>query len=310
MSKTKSLKIGTRGSPLALAQAHEVRDLLKSAHPALAEDGAIEIVIIQTTGDMVLDRPLSELGGKGLFTKEIDEAQLDRRVDIAVHSMKDVPTWLPDGLVLTAVLPREDVRDVFISGKAASLADLPAGSLVGTASLRRQAQILARFPRLKVDVFRGNVQTRLRKLEEGRADATLLALAGLNRLGMAEVATAIIPTDQILPAVAQGAVGVTCRAEDADTRALLAPLHDAPSYQRVICERALLAELDGSCRTPIGGLAEIDGDQMALRGLIARPDGSEILETTRRGRLSDAEAMGTDAGRELKQRAGPGFFSV
>ncbi|CCQ75376.1 hydroxymethylbilane synthase [Magnetospira sp. QH-2] len=309
MSDTPLLRIGTRGSPLALAQAHEVRDLLKAAHDDLVPEGAIEIVIIQTTGDMVLDKPLSEVGGKGLFTKEIDEAQLDNRVDIAVHSMKDVPTWLPDGLILSAVLPREDVRDVFISPKAASLGDLPAGAVVGTSSLRRQAQILAKYPHLKVEIFRGNVQTRLRKLGEGVADATLLAKAGLNRLGMADVATAVLDIDDLLPAVAQGAVGITCRAEDSVTQARLVPLHDQTSADRITAERALLEVLDGSCRTPIAALAEIESDgQMFLRGLVARPDGSEVLETSRRGPISQAYDMGADAGRELKDRAGPDFF--
>ncbi|GAB6052258.1 hydroxymethylbilane synthase [Magnetospira thiophila] len=311
MSDTPLLRIGTRGSPLALAQAHEVRDLLRAAHADLDPDGAIEIVIIQTTGDMVLDRALSEVGGKGLFTKEIDEAQLDGRVDIAVHSMKDVPTWLPDGLLLSAVLRREDVRDVFISPQAKSLAELSAGAVVGTSSLRRQAQILARYPHLKVAVFRGNVQTRLRKLNEGEADATLLALAGLNRLGLADVATAILETDDLLPAVAQGAVGITCRADDPVTAARLIPLHHVETAERITAERALLEVLDGSCRTPIAALAEIEADgQMLLRGLVARPDGSEILETSRRGPVTQAHRLGVEAGEELKQRAGPDFFSA
>ncbi|MCW8863170.1 MAG: hydroxymethylbilane synthase [Rhodospirillales bacterium] len=305
------LKIGTRGSPLALAQAHEVRDRLRAAHPELAAEGAVEVVIIKTTGDMVLDRALSEIGGKGLFTKEIDESMMDGRIDIAVHSMKDVPTWLPDGIVLPCMLEREDPRDVFISPKAATLDDLPPGAVVGSASLRRQAQILNRRPDLKVEVFRGNVQTRLRKLEEGVVDATLLALAGLNRMDMAHVATAVIETDVLLPAVAQGAIGITCRTDDAAAHRFLRPLNHPETVVRVTAERALLAVLDGSCRTPIAALAEFDDEGMLnLRGLVARPDGTEVLGTERRGAPSDAEAMGRDAGEELKKRAGPDFMTV
>ncbi|MEO5335275.1 MAG: hydroxymethylbilane synthase [Magnetospirillum sp. WYHS-4] len=303
------LRIGTRGSPLALAQTHETRDRLMAAHPELTAPGAIEIEIIKTTGDKVLDRALAEVGGKGLFTKEIDEAMLEGRIDIAVHSMKDVPTWLPDGIVLPCMLEREDVRDVFVSRKATTLADLPAGSAVGTASLRRQAQILHRRPDLKVVTFRGNVQTRLRKLDEGEVDATLLAKAGLNRLGLASVATSVIETADMLPAVAQGAIGITCRAGDERAHRLLAALDHPPTAIRVTAERALLEVLDGSCRTPIAALADFQADgSLSLKGLIARPDGSQVLETSRCGAESDAGALGRDAGRELKDRAGPGFF--
>jgi hydroxymethylbilane synthase len=309
MTDSFPLRIGTRGSPLALAQANDVRDRLCAADPALAGDGMLAIEIIKTTGDMVLDRPLAEVGGKGLFSKEIDAALLDGRVDLAVHSMKDLETWLPDGIALAAILEREDVRDVFISHKADTLDELPGGSVVGTSSLRRQAQILRRRPDLKVETFRGNVQTRMRKLNVGEADATLLALAGLKRLGMAEVATEIFEPEILLPAVAQGAVGVTCRDGDADMAARLEVLNHALSWQRVAAERAMLAALDGSCRTPIGGLAEFGPDRvMTLRGLVAKADGSEFFETARIGPASDAEAMGTDAGEELRRRAGPGFF--
>ena len=305
------LRIGTRGSPLALAQTHETRDRLIRAFPDLAAPGAIEIEIIKTTGDKVLDRALAEVGGKGLFTKEIDEAMLEGRIDIAVHSMKDVPTWLPDGIVLPCMLEREDVRDVFISSRAPDLAGLPPGSLVGSASLRRQAQILARRPDLKVVTFRGNVQTRLRKLADGEVDATLLALAGLNRLGLSQVATSVIGTDELLPAVAQGAIGITCRTADERAHSLLAALHHAPTFSRVTAERALLEVLDGSCRTPIAALAEFQADGgLFLRGLVARPDGSQMLETTRCGAESDAVGLGRDAGEELKRRAGPDFFSA
>lgn len=302
------LRIGTRGSPLALAQAHETRDRLMAAHPELSGPGAILLEIIKTTGDKVLDRALAEVGGKGLFTKEIDEAMLEGRIDIAVHSMKDVPTWLPDGIVLPCMLEREDVRDVFISPKAGSLADLPEGAVVGSASLRRQAQILHRRPDLKVITFRGNVQTRLKKLEEGTVDATLLALAGLHRLGLARVATSIIPVTEMLPAVAQGAIGITCRAGDERAHRLLAPLGHPATFVRVVAERALLEVLDGSCRTPIAALAELDAGRLTLKGLVARPDGSEVLEASRSGAESDAEALGRDAGEDLKRRAGPDFF--
>ncbi len=309
MTDLPSLRIGTRGSPLALVQAHEVRDRLCVADPVLAGDGMLAIEIIKTTGDKVLDRSLADVGGKGLFSKEIDEALLDGRVDLAVHSMKDLETWLPGGIALAAILEREDPRDVFISHKAATLDELPAGSVVGTSSLRRQAQILRRRPDVAVKTFRGNVQTRMRKLDDGEADATLLALAGLKRLGMAEVASEILEPDILLPAVAQGAVGVTCRVEDTAMAARLQALNHAPTWQRVTAERAMLAALDGSCRTPIGGLAELAPDgAMTLRGLVAKADGSEIFETARTGPTSDAEAMGRDAGEELRRRAGPDFL--
>ncbi len=308
MADAPLLRIGTRGSRLSLAQADEVRDLLKAADPSLAGDGALEVQVIQTTGDKVLDKPLADIGGKGLFTKEIDEALLDGRIDLAVHSMKDLETWLSDGITLAAVLEREDPRDVFISNKAGSLDDLAAGSVIGTASLRRQAQILHRRPDLSVKPFRGNIETRIKKLEAGEVDATLLALAGLRRLGLAEAATEILETDTLLPAVGQGAIGITCR-DDEETVRLLQAVNHGPTWQRLTAERAMLAALDGSCRTPIGGLAEIDeGGGLRLRGLVARPDGSELFQTSRSGLATDAEAMGRDAGEELRERAGPGFF--
>jgi len=309
MATLHPLRIGTRGSILALAQAHETRRLLAAAHPELAEDGAMEIVEINTTGDIVQDRALSEVGGKGLFSKEIDAALLDKRVDIAVHSMKDLETWMPDGISLLSALEREDPRDVLITNKADSFASLPAGSLIGTSSLRRQAQILKRRPDLKVGLFRGNVQTRLRKLAEGQADATLLALAGLNRLGNTEVITEILEPDIVLPAVAQGAIGITCRTDDARSSNFIRAINHDQTMTRVTCERAMLEALDGSCRTPVGGLAEVEADgSLALRGLVARSDGSEVFETCRRGPPSDGIAMGRDAGEELRRRAGPDIF--
>lgn len=304
------LTIGTRGSPLALAQTHETRDRLATAWPELAAEGAVAIQIIQTTGDLVQNRPLSEIGGKGLFTKELDESMLDGRIDLAVHSMKDVPTVLPDGIVLPCVLPREDVRDAFLSLKARSLADLPEGAVVGTSSLRRGAQLLNRRPDLKVVNFRGNVQSRLRKLSEGVVDATMLAMAGLNRLGLAEHAASALDPGDMLPAVAQGAIGITCRAGDKRAHQYLAALNDAATMVRITAERAFLLTLDGSCRTPIAALAELDGDDLSFRGLIVSPDGKIVHATARRGKAADAHAMGVDAGRELIGAAGPGFFDV
>ncbi len=299
------LRIGARGSPLAQAQATLVRDRLADMGGA----GAAEIIAIRTSGDRIQDRTLAEAGGKGLFTKEIDQALLDGGIDLAVHSMKDVPTWLPDGLGLPCMLEREDPRDVFISEAAPSLGELAAGAVVGTASLRRQAQILRRRPDLEVVPLRGNVETRLRKLSQGEADATLLALAGLKRLGLAHVATQVIEPEEILPAVGQGAIGIVCRDGDDRVMDALAPLNHARTMERVTAERAMLEVLDGSCRTPIAALAEIDdGGAMRFRGLIASPDGTRVYETERRGPAAEAAAMGRDAGRELLGLAGPGFF--
>lgn len=303
--------IGTRGSPLALAQAYETRRRLLEAHEELREEGAIHIEVIHTTGDIVLDKALSEIGGKGLFTKEIDVAQLSGKVDIAVHSMKDVPTWLPDGIVLPCMLPREDTRDVFISNKAKSIEELPDGSVIGSASLRRQSQILAKNPKLKVVNFRGNVQTRLRKLEEGVVDATLLALAGLSRMDMTHCATQIMDQDQMLPAVAQGAIGITCREGDTKMLNFLDSLNHKKTKICVDCERAFLEKLDGSCRTPIAGQARIDENGvLQFKGLVAKPDGSEVLGTSRSGRPEDARALGLDAGEELRALMGDDFFAV
>jgi hydroxymethylbilane synthase len=303
------MRIGTRGSPLALAQAHETRDLLIAAHDDLGIDD-VEIVVISTKGDRVLDRALSEIGGKGLFTEEIETGLADGSIDIAVHSMKDMPTELPDGLIIPCLLPREDVRDVFISNKASRLQDLPQGAVIGSASLRRQAQIKFQRPDLQVVTFRGNVQSRLRKLEEDVVDATLLAQAGLNRLDMAHVATETLSVEQMLPAVAQGAIGIECR--DGDTRVLayLTPLACADTMACVTAERAVLAALDGSCRTPIAALATLQDGRISLRAKVLRPDGSEALETTREGDVADARALGQDAGDELKQKAGPDFMTA
>ncbi len=300
------LKIGTRGSPLALAQAHETRSRLMQAHGL--PERAFTIEVIQTTGDAVQDRPLSEIGGKGLFTKEIELALLDGRIDIAVHSMKDVATELPDGLVIDCTLPREDVRDAFISRKFSSIAELPEGATVGTSSLRRRAQLLAMRPDLKLVEFRGNVQTRLKKLEGGVAEATFLACAGLRRLGNFDIANPI-ETGVMLPACAQGAVGIERRESDDAAAALLAPIHDEDTFTRISAERAFLKELDGSCRTPIGGLAEIDGEIMCFRGEIIRPDGSVIHAGSWEGPISEAVRIGAAAGIELRAKGGEGFFA-
>jgi hydroxymethylbilane synthase len=309
-SNHRPLRIGTRGSPLALAQARELQTRLAAAHPALAAPEAIEMVVIKTTGDKVQDRRLMEIGGKGLFTKEIEEALIDGRIDCAAHSTKDMQTWLPDGLVLGCFLPREDPRDALIAREGASLMSLPRGAVVGTSSLRRQAQVLALRPDLKVVPLRGNVETRLRKLEAGEADATLLALAGLKRIGLAERASAILSTEEMLPAVGQGAICIEIRADDERLRRLLAPLDDRATALCVTAERACLAELDGSCHTPIAALAELEEDEsLRLRALIALPDGSSVHRDERRGPARDAEALGRAAGRALKARAEPAFFA-
>jgi hydroxymethylbilane synthase len=301
------LRIGTRGSPLALAQAKLLRARLAEAHGIDPE--RIALAVIRTSGDMIRDRPLAEAGGKGLFTKEIEEALLAGAIELAVHSAKDLPTVLPEGLAITAVLAREDARDVFISRKAASLRDLPQGATVGTASLRRQALVKHLRRDVAVVNFRGNVETRLRKLDAGEVDATLLALAGLKRLGLADAATAILPLDEFLPAVGQGIIAVEAREGDAHTRALLRAIDHADSATALAAERAFLAVLDGSCRTPIAGHAIVRSGRVEFRGLIAKPDGSALFETRRDGAAADAIALGADAGRELKARAGPDFFS-
>jgi hydroxymethylbilane synthase len=299
------LTLGTRGSPLALAQTHAVAAALAAAFPELAGAYTVAVRVIKTTGDRILDRPLAEAGGKGLFTKEIDEAMLDGRIDIAVHSMKDVPTFLPEGIVLPCMLPREDPRDAFLSDKAANLSELPPGATVGTASLRRGAFLLARRPDLRVVSFRGNVQSRLAKLADGVVDATLLALAGLKRLGLADRAASLLSVEEMLPAVAQGAIGITCRADDARVLAWLARINHAETVTAVTCERAFLRVLDGSCRTPIGGLARIGGDgRLDFIGRLARTDGSRVFEARRTGDAAAAEAIGADAGAEVKAASG------
>lgn len=302
------LRLGTRGSPLALTQTGLVRDALARCVPALAAPGAIEIVAIRTTGDAIQDRPLSEAGGKGLFVKEIEEALLQGRIDAAVHSMKDMPTAQPPGLAISAFLPREDARDVLIAGDLARIDDLPQGAVVGTSALRRKALLLHRRPDLRIVTLRGNVDTRLAKRADGTVQATILALAGLKRLGRTGVGTAI-PEGEMLPAVGQGAVCIEAREDDTQTRGWLAAIDHEPTAVCVRAEHAMLVVLDGSCRTPIAGHAILTGGELHLRGLIARPDGSEVIATERRGAIADAAALGRDAGEELKRRGGPGFFA-
>lgn len=304
------LNIGTRGSPLALAQAYETRRRLMAAFD-LPED-AFEIVVITTSGDnaqlIAKDKPLKEVGGKGLFTKEIEEAMLAGNIHIAVHSMKDMPVLQPDGLLLDTYLPREDTRDAFVSPKHASLADLPESATVGSSSLRRRAQLKHYRKDLNVVEFRGNVQTRLKKLADGVADCTFLAMAGLNRLDMTHVATAAIAPEDMLPAVAQGAIGIERRADDHNTAALLEAIHDTPTGQRLAAERAFLAALDGSCETPIAGLAELDGATLRLRGEVLRPDGSESLSDDQSAPIEDGAELGRSMAKSLLERGGPGFF--
>jgi hydroxymethylbilane synthase len=303
---TPSLRIGTRGSPLAMVQARTVRSRLAAA-TGVIED-TIELVVIRTTGDIIQDRTLAEEGGKGLFTKEIEEALLGQRIDLAVHSAKDMPTLLPEGLILAACLEREDPRDVFISRKARTLAELPRSASLGTTSPRRQAIAKRMRPDLTIVPLRGNVETRLRKLDNDDVDATLLALAGLKRLGLAEHATNIMSAEEFLPAVGQGAIGIEVRADNSRLRDILAHIDHADTSTAVACERAFLAALDGSCKTPIAGHATISGNAVQFRGLIARPDGTAAHDISGTGNRKDAATIGADAGREIKHRAGPGFF--
>ncbi|PTE14170.1 hydroxymethylbilane synthase [Pseudogemmobacter blasticus] len=300
------LKIGTRGSPLALWQAHETRRCLMEAFSLPIE--AFEICVIKVTGDQILDKALKDIGGKGLFTREIEEALLDGSIDIAVHSMKDMPTIQPDGLTLDCYLKREDTRDAFVSARYGSLADLPQGAKVGSSSLRRRSQLALRRPDLQLVEFRGNVQTRMKKLEDGVADATFLAMAGLKRLGMANVARSAIEPEEMLPAVAQGAIGVERRTDDPRVKAMLDAIHDRDTGIRLAAERAYLLRLDGSCETPIAGLAVLEGDQLWLRGEILRPDGSESISGERRGPAAQAAGIGTALAEDLLARAPKGFL--
>ncbi|WP_420861198.1 hydroxymethylbilane synthase [Algirhabdus cladophorae] len=301
------LNIGTRGSPLALAQAYETRMRLMAAFDL--PEAAFEIVVIKTTGDKIIDRPLKEIGGKGLFTREIEQDMLSGKIDIAVHSMKDMPVLQPEGLLLDTYLPREDVRDAFIALDGGKLADLPHGATVGTSSLRRKAQLLNYRPDLNIVEFRGNLQTRLKKLGDGVAEATFLAMAGLRRLKMDDVPRTAIEVTQMLPAVAQGAIGIERRADDLRAAEMLEAIHDGPTGQRLAAERAFLAALDGSCETPIGGLAVLDGGTVKLRGEILRVDGSEVLTDAGDAPIEDGPELGTQMANTLRSQAPDDFFS-
>ncbi len=311
----KNIRLGTRGSPLALVQAEEVQKKLRAAHPNLGSEAEIEIVPIRTSGDWKpenKERSFIELGGnKGLFTKEIEEALQSGHIDMAVHSMKDVASWLPPGLEIAVVLERIDPRDIFIGRKVRTLDELPSGATVGTSSLRRQAQILARRPDLRVVPLRGNVDTRLKKLSDGIADATLLAVAGMTRLGVTAQISSIMETDIMLPAAAQGAIGIEIRNGDEDMRRLLAPLNDADTHACVNAERALLRVLDGSCQTPIAALARLTaGDRITLDALVARPDGTSLIRLQHSGPVRQAETIGADLGHKFKGMLPADFFAA
>jgi hydroxymethylbilane synthase len=302
----KLYRIGTRGGPLALRQAAELRARLVKAH-GLSEEH-FEIVVLSTKGDRITDRPLAEIGGKGLFTLELEEQLADGRLDLAVHSSKDMATTLPEGLYLSAFLEREDVRDAVIARQAKSIRDLPLNAVVGSSSLRRQALIRRLRPDISVITYRGLVETRLRKLSEGQVDATLLAYAGLKRLEMADVATDILDTTEFPPAPGQGAICVESRIGDSDVDRLVEPVNHTATASALACERAFLAALDGSCRTPIAGLARIEGDAIAFEGLILKPDGSEAHAVSIGGNAANAAALGREAGEDVRARAGTEFF--
>jgi hydroxymethylbilane synthase len=292
-----NIRLGTRKSPLALVQAQQVRELLLAAW----QDITVEIVHIVTSGDKFLEQPLMDIGGKGLFTKEIEEGLLENSLDIAVHSMKDMPTKLPDGLIIGAMLEREDPRDMLIGAGLKGLDDLPKGAVFGTSSLRRASQVKIRRPDVQIVPFRGNVQSRLAKLERGEVQATMLAKAGLNRLGINDVEGVVLSVEEFLPAIAQGAIGIECRESDTKTRELLAPLIHKNTMLAVDCERAFLRVLDGSCRTPISGYALIENGNIFMRGLIAKPDGSSFKASELRGNVNDAENIGVEVGNIIKK---------
>jgi hydroxymethylbilane synthase len=308
MTDKAAFVIGTRASPLALAQAHETQRRLAAALGLLPEQ--LRLAPMRTTGDAIQDRPLAQAGGKGLFTKELDIALIEGATDLAVHSAKDLPTALPDGLMIAGYLPREDARDAFISGLASTLSELPAGATVGSASLRRQAMVLRARPDLKVTLLRGNVGTRLAKVETGQIGATLLAIAGMKRLGLDHHATAILSEDEFLPAVGQGAIAIVTRTADDRTREAVSRIADKTTGIAVAAERAFLAVLDGSCRTPIAGHAKLDGSTLTFRGLVLRPDGSDAVEAALTGPAADAERLGREAGTELRSRLAPGMLAA
>lgn len=308
MVNPRKIRIGTRGSPLALTQAESVRGLLAAANK-LSHD-TFEIVTVRTSGDAVRDRPLADVGGKGLFTKEIEEALIAGEIDLAVHSAKDVPTFLPEGLMLAACPPRADARDVFVGRNVRTLKELPAGAVVGTASVRREALSKRLHPHLQTKLLRGNVHTRLEKVESGSFDGTILALAGLQRLGLENRVTEILDPKIFPPSCGQGAIAVEIRIGDNATEKLVRSIDHAPTSIALKCERAFLAELDGSCRAPIAGHAIVEGARISLYGLVISPDGKEMVDTRREGLVSDAEKLGADAGRELRARAPAGVLTA
>lgn len=300
---TSRIRVGTRGSRLALLQSQEVARRLREAHNLDSE--IVETVVISTTGDRVQDRPLYEIGGKGMFTKEIEDALLEGRIDLAVHSMKDLPAQMPQGLTVGCVLPREDARDAFVSPIARSISELPSGARIGTSSVRRGAQIHRLRRDISVVDFRGNVETRLRKLENGAADATILACAGLNRLGLQNAITSIVAMEEMLPALAQGAIGIETRNGDARLNEMLAAINDLPTWIAIVCERSFLGVLEGSCRMPIAGHAQIKGNRLLFKGEVYTPDGKMIFAAERQGDLADAAMMGEEAGAEVRRAALP-----
>jgi hydroxymethylbilane synthase len=294
----KFFRIGTRGSPLALAQTHEVIRALEHHHPNVSK--RIQIIPIKTTGDTIVDRSLTDIGGKSLFTKEIESALLRGEIDLAIHSMKDMAAGQPIGLTVPSMLEREDPRDALITRDGRHFDELPAGSIFGTSSLRRQAFVLQKFPHLSAVSLRGNVQTRLQKLENGDVDATLLAVAGLKRLGLLEKATFILSLEEFIPAVAQGAIGMQCREDDQETLELLHPLNHLPTFQTVTAERAFMKALNGSCRTPLAGYASIEGDTLLLKGMISDPDGQNMRFISHKGPVSSPEQVGKEAALRLR----------
>ncbi|MDA0239380.1 MAG: hydroxymethylbilane synthase [Proteobacteria bacterium] len=305
MTESTPLRIGTRGSKLALAQTNMVIARLREAHEELTERRAVELIVIKTTGDRVSGELLTEMGGKGLFSKELDEALLKGEIDIGIHSMKDLPTWMPDGIALHAIMERQDARDAFVSDKADSLATLPPASTVGTMSLRRRAQILHKYPQLQVVPIKGNVDTRLNLVRTGAIDATLLAVAGLNRLGQQADITQALDPEEILPAVGQGALAATCRTHDLRSNHLISALADPTTTATVIAERAMLNALNGNCYTPVAGYAVVDGNgQLTIKGVLAHPDGNEYHSGVRSGGVDEAEALGRGLGIELLEKGG------
>lgn len=295
MTTSNTIRIATRKSPLALWQAHYVKDALIAAHPGLQ----VELVTMVTKGDIILDSPLAKVGGKGLFVKELEVAMLEDRADLAVHSMKDVPGEFPEGLGLVTICQREDPRDAFVSNQYQSISDLPAGAVVGTCSLRRQCQIKAARPDLVIKELRGNVGTRLGKLDAGDYDAIILAAAGLKRLELEQRIQSYIEDTESLPAAGQGAVGIECRLDDSHLLSLLAPLNHPDTADRVTCERAVNLTLEGGCQVPIGSYSELEGDQLWLRALVGEPDGSEIIRGEIRGPRQQAEQLGTQLAQQL-----------